>query len=128
MNAGEITKRTFRCDADKRSPEAGDESPVKRHRLCEAAVGITDHNLAPVRPRPYNEAINSPPEALTLAISHLEAQQLTAAVGVHSIGDVHSPSANLQGLAQPAVKIGRVHVNVGVGAAALLGLFRRDIQ
>jgi hypothetical protein len=26
------------------------------------------------------------------------------------------------------VKIGRVHVNVGVGAAALLGLFRRDIQ
>jgi len=79
-----------------------------------------------VRPRSYTEAIHSPPEALALAISHLEAYQLTAAVGVHSIGDDHSPSANLQGLAQPAVEIGRVHVDVGV--AALLGLFRRDIQ
>jgi len=28
MNAGEITKRTFRCDADIRSPEAGDETPL----------------------------------------------------------------------------------------------------
>jgi len=37
MEAGEITKCTFRCDAAKRSPAAGDP------RLGEAPVGSADH-------------------------------------------------------------------------------------
>jgi hypothetical protein len=58
-----------------------------------------------------------PPEGLTLAVTHLEAQQFTASIGVHAHGHHHGTGADLQRLAQPAVEVGGVEVEVRVAAA-----------
>ena len=54
------------------------------------------------------------PEALALTVAHLELQQLPAAIRVHPHGDDHGSGADLQGLAQPAMEVGGIEVNVGV--------------
>jgi len=51
---------------------------------------------------------------------------LTAAVGIDAHGDDHGPRANLQGLAQPAVEIGSMHVDIGV-AGLLQGPVKKGL-
>ena len=85
-------------------------------------MGVADHQLYPreaalycfAEACGYERGNELAPEALALTVAHLEAQQLKASVGIDAHGDDHGPGANLQGLTQPAVEIGSVHVVVGV--------------
>ena len=69
------------------------------------------------------------PEGLALTVAHLEPQQLPAAMRVHPHGDDHGSGADPQGLAQPAMEVGGIEVDVGV-AGLLQGpvLLRRRLR
>lgn len=46
------------------------------------------------------------PEALALAVAHLEVQVFTAAIGIDAHGHNHRPRAHPEGPAQPALEAG----------------------
>ena len=45
------------------------------------------------------------PEALSLTVAHLEAQQLSAAIDIDAHGDDHRPRADRQSFAKPALEV-----------------------
>jgi hypothetical protein len=77
-------------------------------------VGVAHHQPHACEAAFFEGSDELAPEALGFAVAHLEAQQLTAAVGIDAHGHHHSPRADLQGLAQPPVEIRCVKVDVGV--------------
>ena len=85
-------------------------------RLGQAHVGVAHHELDASQAAFFERGNERTPEALALAVTHLEAQQLPAAVGVDAHGDDHGSGADLQGLAEPAVKVGGIEVEVGVAS------------
>ena len=60
------------------------------------------------------------PEGLALAVAHLELEQLPPAVLINAHGDDDCAGADLQGLAQAALEVGGIEVDVGVGVATAL--------
>jgi hypothetical protein len=81
----------------------------------EAHVGVTDHQLDPSEAAFFEGSDELAPQALGLTVTHFEAQQLAAAVGIDAHdGHHHGPRADLQGLAQPPMEIRRVEIDVGV--------------
>ena len=84
--------------------------------LGEAHVGVADHQLDPAQAALFERDQELAPEALALAIADLEAEQLTAAVSIDAHGHDHSPGADLQRLAQAAVQVGGIEVDIGVAA------------
>jgi len=57
------------------------------------------------------------PDGLALAVAHLEAQQLPAAVLVHPHGDDDSAGADLPSLVEAALEVSGIQVGLGVAAA-----------
>ncbi len=92
-------------------------------RLGQAHVGIADHELDRAQAALLERNQELAPEALVFAVADLEAEQLAAAVSVHAHGHYDGPGADLQGLAQAAVEVGGIEVDVGVTA-----LLQRPVQ
>ena len=85
-------------------------------RVGEAPVGIADDELDPCESALFQRADELAPEALAFAVSDLETEQLPAAISVHAHGDDDGSGADLHRLAQPAVEVGGIEVQVGVTA------------
>ena len=79
-------------------------------------MGITNHELDPSEARLFEGANEGLPEAFTFAITHLKAEQLTAAVGIDAHGDHSSSGADLQAPTKPSMEVGGVEGDVGVAA------------
>ena len=86
-------------------------------RLGEAHMGVTDHQLDPSEAALFERTNEDLPAALAFAVSHLQAEQFTAAVGIDAHRDHGSPGADLQGPAQPPLEADGIEVDVGVAAA-----------
>jgi hypothetical protein len=76
-----------------------------------------DHQLDAIQAPLFEVGNELRPEGLVLAVAHLDAEQLPMAVGIDAHGDDDSPGADLQGLAQPALEVGGIELDVGIGAA-----------
>ena len=85
--------------------------------LGEAGVGIADHQLDATQATLLEVGDELRPEGLALAVAHLEAQQLPAAVLVDAHGDDDSAGADLSSIPQPPLEVGGIEVDVGVAAA-----------
>ena len=85
--------------------------------LGEAGVGIADHQLDATQATLLQVGDELRPEGLALAVAHLEAQQLPAAVLVDAHGDDDSAGADLLSLAEAALEVSGIEVDVGVAAA-----------
>ena len=77
-------------------------------RLGQAEVCITNHELDLAQAELFDQDQGLAPETLALTDTNLETNQLTAAVsiGAHDHHDGHG--ADLQGLAEAAVEVGRI--------------------
>ncbi len=91
--------------------------------LGEAQMGVTDHQLDPSESVLLEVGDEFSPECLAFAVTHLQADQYMAAVGIDAHGDHSSPGADLQGPAQLAVEVGGNEIDVGVA-----GLLERPVQ
>ena len=88
-------------------------------------MGVGDHQFDPSEATlycfaeacGYERGKELTPEALSLTVAHLEAQQLPAPVLVHPHGDDDSAGADLLSLAQPPLEVGGIQVDIGVAAA-----------
>ena len=87
------------------------------HGLGQPHVGIADHQPHAVEAPLLEAGEEFPPEGLALAVAHLEPEQLTAPIGVHTHGDDDGPRSDLQRLAEAAVQVGGFKVEVRVTAA-----------
>ena len=92
-------------------------------RLGQARVGVAHHEPDASKATLLEVGDELRPEGLALAVAHLEPEQLTAAVGIDAHGYDHGPRAHLQGLAQAALEVGGIQVDVGVA-----GLLQRPAQ
>ena len=96
-------------------PDAALQLPADR--LGEPCMGVRDHQPDATQAPLFEAGDEFRPEGLALAVAHLEAQQLPAAVLVDAHGDDDSAGADLQGLAEAALEVGGIQVDVGVAAA-----------
>jgi hypothetical protein len=87
------------------------------HGFGRPHVSVAHHQPHAAEAALYEAGEELPPEGLALAVAHLEPQQLTAAIGIDAHGDDDGPGADLQRLAEPAVEVGGVEVEVRVTAA-----------
>jgi hypothetical protein len=72
--------------------------------LGQAYVGVADHELDSREAALFERDQELPSEALVFAVADLEAEQLAAAVSVHANGHDDGPGADLQRLAQAAMR------------------------
>ena len=86
-------------------------------RLGESCMGVRDHQLDATQAPLFEAGDEFRPEGLALAVAHLEAQQLPAAVLVDAHGDDDSAGADLLSLAEAALEVGGIEIDVGVAAA-----------
>jgi len=93
-------------------PAAALQHPADR--VDQTAVGIADHQLDPSEATLFEGANELAPEALAFAVTHLEAEQFPAAIGIDAHGHHHRPGADLHGTAQAPVEVGGVEIEVGV--------------
>lgn len=80
--------------------------------LGQAQTGITHNQPRASEAALFEAGQKLPPKGLVFAVTHLEAQQLSAAVGIDAHRHDDSAETDLQRLAQPAVEIRRVEVRV----------------
>ena len=85
--------------------------------LGQSDVGIRDHQPYARQAALLEAAQELTPEGLALAVTDLQAEQLSAAVGIDAHGHDDGPRANLQRLAEPPVQVRRIPVEVRVAAA-----------
>jgi hypothetical protein len=90
-----------------------DQPDDRKAPLLELSVGLA-----------FRAAVELRQEGLGLAVAHLEAQQLPAPVVIHPHGDDDSAGADLLGLAQPALEVGGIEVDIGVGVGVAATLQR----
>jgi len=86
-------------------------------------VGVADHQLDASEAALFQRGDELFPEALALAITHLQAQQFAAAIGIGAHVNYHGPGADLQSLAQTAVDVGGIEPQ-----ATLVALLDRPAQ
>ena len=87
------------------------------HGFGQAHMGVTHNQPHASEAALFDAGEELPPEGLAFAVTHLEPQQLSAAVGIDAHRHDDSAGADLQRLAQPAVEIGGIEVEVRVTAA-----------
>ena len=80
-------------------------------RLGDPCTGVRDHQLDASEASLFEVGDELRPQGLDLAVAHLEAKQLTPAVGVHPHRDDHGPGADLQCLAQSAMEVGGIQID-----------------
>ena len=99
-------------------PAALPGTPLQLPRDClgEVHAGVADHQLDPAQAALFERDQQLAPEALALAIAELEAEQLTATVSIDTHGHHHSPGPDLQRLAQAAMEVGGIEVDIGLTA------------
>jgi hypothetical protein len=107
MDAATLRDAALKPAADRHGQAhvgVGDHQPYAGEAtLLEGGVGLA-----------FCAAVELGPEILRLAVTHLEAQQLPEAIGVHSHGNDHCSGADLKGHALPAVEVGGIEVDVPV--------------
>jgi len=86
-------------------------------------VGIADHQLDASEAALLERANEIAPEGLAFAVTHLETQELTAAIGIDAHGDDDGSGADLHGSPEPAVEVGGIEIQVGVATG-----FQRPVQ
>ena len=90
MNATALPDATLKLPAD---------------RLGEPHLGVGDPQFDPSEATLFERGKELTPEALSLTVAHLEAQQLSAAIDIDAHGDDHRPRADLLSFAKPALEV-----------------------